>query len=145
DQIPALATMIYDEPRGLAGYDHANLRSFDEVQEAGRALAADAGTAARWEDAIRSASADDVSIMLYTSGTTGRSKGVTIRSGPAVEAVRDTVEFDRLTDKDSVLAYLPLAWVGDHYLNYAQSYVSGFCVNCPESQETVAQDLREIG
>ena len=145
DRIPALATLIYDEPRGLSGYDHTNLRSFDEVQEAGRVLAREAGAAARWEDAVRSASGDDVSIMLYTSGTTGRSKGVMIRSGPAVDAVRDTVEFDRLTDKDSVLAYLPLAWVGDHYLNYAQSYISGFCVNCPESQETVAQDLREIG
>jgi long-chain acyl-CoA synthetase len=49
----------------------------------------------------------------------------------------DTVAFDNITENDSVLAYLPLAWVGDHYLNYAQGYVSGFCMNCPESQETV--------
>ena len=61
------------------------------------------------------------------------------------QAARDTATFDRLTENDSVLAYLPLAWVGDHYLNYAQGYVSGFCMNCPESAETVAQDLREIG
>src|SRR5690606_10948185 len=61
------------------------------------------------------------------------------------KAALDTVTFDHLTEKDSVLAYLPLAWVGDHYLNYAQAYVSGFCMNCPESQQTVAQDLREIG
>src|SRR5262249_41579654 len=39
----------------------------------------------------------------------------------------------------------PLAWVGDHYLNYAQGMVAGFCTACPESGETVMQDLREIG
>jgi len=145
EKIPALQTLIYDEPRGLAEYDHARLKSFAEVQEEGRAIMRrDASAAADWEQGIRSASGEDVSIMLYTSGTTGRSKGVMIRAAAAVQAARDTVEFDRLTEKDSVLAYLPLAWVGDHYLNYAQGYVSGFCVNCPESQETVAQDLREI-
>jgi long-chain acyl-CoA synthetase len=68
-----------------------------------------------------------------------------ITAAGAVNAARDTAEFDRLSEKDSVLAYLPLAWVGDHYLNYAQGYVSGLCMNCPESAETVAQDLREIG
>jgi len=145
-RIPRLKSLIYDEPRGLADYDHADLASFEAVQESGRAImAGDAGAAARWEADIRAASGDDVSIMLYTSGTTGRSKGVMIRSEAAVKAARDTVAFDHLSEKDSVLAYLPLAWVGDHYLNYAQGYVSGFCVNCPESPETVAQDLREIG
>jgi len=145
DQIPALKTLIYDEPRGLANYDHTNLKSFAELQDVGRALMrSDANAAKRWEEGVRAAEGGDISIMLYTSGTTGRSKGVMIQSGPGVKATRDTVEFDGLTEKDSVLAYLPLAWVGDHYLNYAQGYVSGFCVNCPESQDTVAQDLREI-
>ena len=146
ESIPALRTLIYDEPRGLADYDTTDLKSYADVQEEGRAIMRrDASAAGDWEANIRAASGDDVSIMLYTSGTTGRSKGVMIRAGAAVKAARDTVEFDRITEKDSVLAYLPLAWVGDHYLNYAQGYISGFCVNCPESPETVAQDLREIG
>src|SRR5262249_57188326 len=38
-----------------------------------------------------------------------------------------------------------LAWVGDHYLNYAQGLVAGFCMACPESSETVMADLKEIG
>ncbi len=145
-QIPALKDIVYDEPRGLADYDPAGLHAFSAVQSHGERLqAADGDAARRWEDKVRSASADDVSVILYTSGTTGRSKGVVIKAGAAVAAALDTVRFDHLTEKDSVLAYLPLAWVGDHYLNYAQSYVSGFCMSCPESQETVPQDLREIG
>jgi long-chain acyl-CoA synthetase len=145
DRIPMLREIIYDEPRGLDGYDHSGLTAFTAIQEKGEALlAADSGLAERWEQGIADASGDDISVMLYTSGTTGRSKGVMITAAGAANAARDTAEFDRLSEKDSVLAYLPLAWVGDHYLNYAQGYVSGLCMNCPESAETVAQDLREI-
>ncbi len=145
ERMPSLRTIIYDEPRGLRDYDHTNLRAFTTVQEAGRnRLASDPSIGKAWEEAILAASGDETSIMLYTSGTTGRSKGVMLPAKGAVKAAWDTARFDRLNETDSVLAYLPLAWVGDHYLNYAQGYVSGFCVNCPESQDTVQQDLREI-
>ncbi|MBO6718720.1 MAG: AMP-binding protein [Rhizobiaceae bacterium] len=146
EKIPNLGMIIYDEERGLGDYDHSRLISYANVQEAGRRqMEADRSAAARWEQNIRDASGDDISIMLYTSGTTGRSKGVVIGAAAAVQAAVDTAKFDHLNEHDSVLAYLPLAWVGDHYLNYAQGYVSGFCVNCPEGPETVTQDLREIG
>ena len=146
DRIPNLTQIIYDEPRGLRDYDPHLLMSFAEVQAKGAArLETDPSAGSRWEEGIRSASGDDVSVILYTSGTTGRSKGVMILAKSAVGAARDTVAFARLNEHDGVLAYLPLAWVGDHYLNYAQGYVSGFCMNCPEGPQTVAQDLREIG
>jgi len=145
-QIPALKEVVYDEPRGLRDYDPRGLTAFSALQERGAAVErADPGAARRWEEGIRAASGDDVSVILYTSGTTGRSKGVMLKAAGAVAAAFDTAAFDGLTERDSVLAYLPLAWVGDHYLNYAQGYVSGFCMNCPESHETVPQDLREIG
>ncbi len=145
DRIPALTDIIFDEPRGLADYDPVGLHDFGDVQARGRAIMeADHAAAAKWELAIREAGGDDISVMLYTSGTTGRSKGVMIRAAGAVQAALDTAIFDGLTENDDVLAYLPLAWVGDHYLNFAQGYVSGFCMNCPESPETVAQNLREI-
>ena len=145
DKIPALSEVIYDEPRGLLDYPPEGLHSFADVQAKGRAvLAAEPERARRWEEDIRKGSGDDISVMLYTSGTTGRSKGVMIKAAGAVQAASDTVAFDRITERDSVLAYLPLAWVGDHYLNYAQGYVAGFCMNCPESPQTVPQDLREI-
>jgi len=145
DRLTSLRAIIYDEPRGLTDYDKRSLHDFEDVQEMGRrAQAADRQAATRWEEAIRNGSGEDVSIMLYTSGTTGRSKGVMLKAKNAVKAAQDTVAFDRLTEKDSVLAYLPLAWVGDHYLNYAQGYVAGFCMACPESGQTVAQDLREL-
>src|SRR5438270_13909129 len=52
---------------------------------------------------------------------------------------------DRLGQSEEVIAYLPLAWIGDHIFSYAQSYVAGYCVSCPETPDTVVEDRREIG
>ncbi|MEM6761537.1 MAG: AMP-binding protein [Pseudomonadota bacterium] len=146
DGTPKLEQLIYDEPRGLRDYDGTHLHAFTAVQERGdAAMAADTGRAAAWEARINNASGDDPSTILYTSGTTGQSKGVVLRAKGAVQAARDTSSFDNLSDADEVLAYLPLAWVGDHYLNYAQGLVTGFCMACPEGPDTVQHDLREIG
>ena len=37
-----------------------------------------------------------------------------------------------------------MAWVGDFVFSIGQAYWNGFCVNCPESPETMQTDLREI-
>lgn len=146
DRVPAIQIVFYDEPRGLRGYDHSRLQAIEDVIAQGEAQKlADPQAVSRLEAAIASGSGDDISVILYTSGTTGRSKGVMLSAGRCIAAARDTVAFDNLTDQDNVIAYLPLAWVGDHYLNYAQALVSGFCINCPESPETAVEDRREIG
>ncbi|MCF3932322.1 AMP-binding protein [Acuticoccus sp. M5D2P5] len=146
ERLPKLKTLIYDEPRGLRDYDPEHLHAFSAVQAIGAdRLATDPKLAASWERRIMAASGDDPSTILYTSGTTGQSKGVVLPAAGAVAAARDTAAFDHISERDEVLAYLPLAWVGDHYLNYAQGLVAGFCMACPESPDTVQQDLREIG
>ena len=146
EKLPKLRRLVYDEPRGLSDYDHERLSSLSDTIEAGRReLAADAAFAARIDAGIADGKGEDISVILYTSGTTGRPKGVVIAAGRAIAAAASTVAFDKLGDHDVALSYLPLAWVGDHYLNFAQSMVAGFCIACPESGETAQQDLREIG
>jgi long-chain acyl-CoA synthetase len=146
DRLPKLAHMVYDEPRGLRDYDHGKLKSIDEVQRIGRqALAADQGRRERWERAVAAGKGADLAVMLYTSGTTGRPKGVMLTFDNVLISARNGNAYDRLDEKEEVIAYLPLAWVGDHIFSYAQSYVAGFCVNCPETAETVVEDRREIG
>ncbi len=145
-RLPKLERIVYDETRGLRDYDHSRLNPIDRVIADGRAaLAADAALGRWLDDAIAAGQGLDTSIVLYTSGTTGTSKGVVLTAQGCIRAAGDTVAFDKLTAKDEALAYLPLAWVGDHYLNYAQGMVAGFCMACPESGETTMQDLREIG
>ena len=146
ERLPRLERVIYDETRGLRDYDHGRLNPMDDVIADGRAaLAADPKLVQWLDDEIAAGSGSDTSIILYTSGTTGASKGVVLSAHGCIAAASDTVAFDGLTDRDEALAYLPLAWVGDHYLNYAQGLVAGFCMACPESGDTVMEDMREIG
>ncbi|MGE0565751.1 MAG: long-chain fatty acid--CoA ligase [Pseudolabrys sp.] len=146
ERLPKLEQMFYDEKRGLRDYDHTRLHDMDDVVAAGRdAMAKDSSVAAWIDNEIASGKGSDPSIILYTSGTTGQSKGVVLTGDRSIKASMDTVAFDHLDENDVSLAYLPLAWVGDHYLNYAQGLVAGFCTACPESTDTIAQDLREIG
>lgn len=146
DRLTRLTHILYDEERGLGAYDHEGLRALETVMRDGRArLDADSALERALDATIDSGRSDDHSIMLYTSGTTGRSKGVVLAAGRSVAAARDTVAFDHITEDDEQLAYLPLAWVGDHYMNYAQAFVAGLCIACPENSDTVQENLREIG
>jgi len=139
----------HSKVRAHSASEDARERAGDTRPEPGSsARAALAGEAALgpWLDReIEAGKGSDRSIILYTSGTTGVSKGVVLSAIGCINAASDTVAFDHLTEQDEALAYLPLAWVGDHYLNYAQALVAAFCLACPESTDTAMADMKEIG
>jgi long-chain acyl-CoA synthetase len=143
DQLPRLEMMVYLDPRGLRKYDHTRLKPYAEVQALGRAATPDARAALDRRTAAQGA--EDTCVMLYTSGTTGRPKGVVLSNRNIIATAAASAAFDHLKATDSVLAYLPMAWVGDFIFSMGQAYWTGFCVNCPESPETMQHDLREIG
>jgi long-chain acyl-CoA synthetase len=146
DRLPKLERIIYDEERGLAAYDPARLHSFKHVQDLGREeMRANSGTEGWWLEEIAKGSGGDVSVMLYTSGTTGRPKGVMLTHDNIILSARNGNKFDGFGPDDLLLAYLPMAWVGDHIFSYGQGYVGAMCVCCPESPETIVEDRREIG
>ncbi|MBX3686254.1 MAG: AMP-binding protein [Rhodocyclaceae bacterium] len=143
DEVPFLEHVIYDDERGMRHYTQTFIKGLDEVQEMGRIH--DRNQSDFLDGEIAKGAGDDISVMLYTSGTTGKPKGVCQTHTAFISAARGGTEFDRLTDREDILSYLPMAWVGDHLFSFAQAMVAGFTINCPESGETVMTDLREIG
>ncbi|MGI9483012.1 MAG: AMP-binding protein [Hyphomicrobiales bacterium] len=135
--------IIYDEERGLQKYDKTQLHSFETIQELGRKALAD-GAGSAWLEEIGKGSGSDVAIMLYTSGTTGAPKGVVLSQDNIVISARNGNEFDSLNELEETVAYMPMAWVGDHIFSIGQAFCAGYCVNCPESPETAIDDRREI-
>ena len=142
-QYPKLKHIFYDDPRGLRNYNQPQLVSYDRLREIGREF--DRQDVGFFERTIGNVRPEDTCVMLYTSGTTGKPKGVCHTHAGFIAAARGDVEFDGFNPSDEVLSYLPMAWVGDHLFSYAQAMVAGFAVNCPESSETTMNDLREIG
>lgn len=139
----AVRHVIYEDPRGLRDYDHPSLLSYARVQEIGREF--DQANPGFYDAQVQAGAPDDTAIILYTSGTTGKPKGVCHAHAGLIGAARNGCQFDGLGAHDDVLSYLPMAWVGDNLFSYAQAMVAGFTVNCPESRDTVMTDLREIG
>ncbi|WP_340236977.1 AMP-binding protein [Sulfitobacter pontiacus] len=142
-QLTQFERMIYLDPRGLRKYDHAALDQYGAVQDMGR-KARDKHIK---ELGARQAKLDydSTGVMLYTSGTTGKPKGVVLSNRNIIETAKSSSAFDKLRQTDDILAYLPMAWVGDFIFSVGQALWTGFCTNCPESADTMHVDLREIG
>ena len=72
---------------------------------------------------------ETTSVLLYTSGTTGRSKGVVQTHKAIIGASSGANEFDRWSPNDHIVCYLPMAWVGDFMISVGQVMVAGACLN----------------
>src|SRR3972149_3082863 len=142
-QCPRLEYIIYDDPRGLRTYTEPFLLSLERLQEMGRKFAQDSPR--YFEDQVAKGRGEDIAIICYTSGTTGSPKGVVLSHRNLILTARNAATREGLRSDEEVLAYPPMAWVGDHFFSYSQSIVLGFTVKCRERPGQWLHDLKEVG
>jgi long-chain acyl-CoA synthetase len=143
EQCPLIAHIVFDDPRGLRNYDDQRMLSFEHLLVEGKAYLSQ--HANFFQSQIDQLNPDDAAAMFYTSGTTGNPKGVIHTHRSLITVSRVASQMENLGPHEEVLAYLPMAWIGQNIFSYSQWLVTGFTVNCPESSETVAADMREVG
>ena len=142
-RVASIEQIVYLDKRGMRKYDHPGIKWLEEVKADGRA--ARDQLQAELDRRTAELNYDSTCVMLYTSGTTGKPKGVVLSNRNIIEMAKSSSEFDNLRPSDEILVYLPMAWAGDFIFAIGQAYWVGFCVNCPESPATMMTDLREIG
>tara|TARA_A100001015_G_scaffold292369_1_gene367644 strand:+ start:2124 stop:4082 length:1959 start_codon:yes stop_codon:yes gene_type:complete len=143
EELSGVEQIIFLDPRGMRKYERSLLTEYSVLQAQGRK--SEAKLRPELDKRLAAQSGADTCAMLYTSGTTGRPKGVVLSNDNIIMTSKASCSFDGLRADDSVLAYLPMAWVGDFIFSVGQASWSGFCVACPESSDTMQHDLREIG
>ena len=134
--------IVYDDPRGLSDYTESGLLSWEDLARDGaERLAREPGLK---EDLIKRAQPTDAAVLLHSSGTTGKPKGVVLQHRRVIAAARSAEAADYFRAGDELMAYLPMAWVGDFVFTVSSGIALRFAINIPERQETVLHNLREV-
>ncbi|KGQ21843.2 long-chain fatty acid--CoA ligase [Thermus filiformis] len=142
-EIPQVRHVIYEDEKGMRGYQDPWLLSFAELLERGREHRRKHPDAV--EKLLLEASPEEVCHLSSTSGTTGRPKAAMLRHRNLIHMGVALQEVDPLLPTDDYLSFLPLAWIGEQMMSVAMALTGGFAVNFPEEVETAMEDLKEIG
>lgn len=143
DQCPNLVELIYQDGRGMQEYDHKHLSSFGELTEAGKQFRTE--HPGFLEDASGEVTQDSDAFILYTSGTSGEERGAVHTHRSMISTGKAVAEQERIRESENVLAFMPLSYAAGLMFTYTLWLLKGFTINCPESNETIMNDLRESG
>jgi long-chain acyl-CoA synthetase len=117
DQLPKLATIVYYDPRGLAGYPQPYLERFTDIEAAG---AEEAKARPGWlASRLAMVHPDDTAIICTTSGTTARPKLAELSHANLIAMAEHLAEIDPVLPGYRYVSFLPLAWIGEQMLAVA--------------------------
>ena len=143
ERLHQIEKVIFDDERVLEQFTDDWLVNFETVQSLEDEFAKKHPD--HFAAGLAKGRSEDVAIFCYTSGTTGDPKGVMLTNDNLISCIQETQRAEKLREGDELMAYLPMAWVGDFWLSAAAAIEIGMVTNCPESPLTLQRDYREIG
>lgn len=139
---PTLQKIVVFDMEGLSAFSDPMVLSLAEFTALGRN--ASQGNEAQWDAMVGSRGADDLAILVYTSGTTGPPKGAMHSNRSVTHQMRHANDLFPSTDAEERLVFLPLCHVAERIGGYYNSLALGSVMNFAESPETVPDNLREV-
>ncbi len=139
---PTLQKIVVFDMEGLSGFSDPMVLSLAEFMAIGRNHID--GREALWDEMVASRGAEDLAILVYTSGTTGPPKGAMHSNRSVTHQMRHANDLFPSTDMEERLVFLPLCHVAERVGGYYTSLALGSVMNFAESPETVPDNLREV-
>ncbi|GMV47993.1 MAG: long-chain acyl-CoA synthetase [Pseudomonadota bacterium] len=141
-RLPALRRIVVFDMDGLHQLDDAQVLSFERLRELGRAF--DAAQPEALTARMQAIDPEGLAILVYTSGTTGRPKGVMHSHRTLLTAMRGLQQVIASYESDERMAFLPLCHIAERMGGEYFSMYTGARLNFVENPETVPENVREI-
>ena len=142
ERCPTIAKVFVFDMEGLADFKDPMVMPFDELLALGRAH--EAASPGLWEKLIAGSKAEELALLVYTSGTTGPPKGAMLSHRNVIFQISNADAFIPLGTDDEQLAFLPLCHVAERTFTAFLPLRSGAIANFAESVETVPENIREV-
>ena len=89
-------------------------------------------------------SSEDTAVILYTSGTTGRSKGAILSHGNITSNVKDLIPHFQLDQRIHTLSFLPINHVFEQVCGILLPLTLGGTISLAESLKKLGENLAEV-
>jgi len=142
EQLPLLRKIVVFNMEGLRSLNEPDVMGLNDLRQLGRDYLATHPQAVR--ERAAACRPDDLAILVYTSGTTGKPKGAMHLHKGLVFTVRGYNTLVAQDDRDERMCFLPLCHIAERMGGEYFALYTGAKLNFVENPETIPENVREI-